>query len=489
MPSSINVQGSKISIEVEVKNFLLGVKLFADAAGKQSKAVEAYAKSVKSFGKAVGSFGKAQGKQQKFLSGVLDLLKRMQQTQRDGAGQALPPGAGGRAAARKLFDDRRTALFKENLQSTAFSNDDDRVAALDEQLGRLRGLTGVQAEYAERLQAVIDLEKQRAALEKNSLDAAQAAVRARTKALRAANDAAQVERVRRGRDPENIDRKRKRIRERYLTKPGAELQRIEDKLVRKVQADLFRREQELRRRVDSLTARIGALASGDPERWRLTTQAGEANTEADRLETARDDREGIENQLGDQVVEQKIRNHIELMQNNMKVFRDLTEEAATTLIDGLAKAVAESENLKEAFKEIGIELLKLAVQKLIIDQAKGLLSSALGSLFGIPGKAAGGPVQAGRLYMVGERGKELFRPRVAGEIVPNYKLRPAMAGAGAGGNAFNFSINIQSSDGPGVRAALAEAVPVIEARVSRAVKGEVQADLARPSALRGAAHG
>ena len=82
-----------------------------------------------------------------------------------------------------------------------------------------------------------------------------------------------------------------------------------------------------------------------------------------------------------------------------------------------------------------------------------------------------------------------FPPRVAGEIIPNYKLRAALAGAGAGGNAFNFSINIQSSDGPGVRAALAEAVPVIEARVSRAVKGEVQADLARPSALRGAARG
>ena len=80
-----------------------------------------------------------------------------------------------------------------------------------------------------------------------------------------------------------------------------------------------------------------------------------------------------------------------------------------------------------------------------------------------------------------------FPARVAGEIVPNYKLRPALAGAG--GNAFNFSINIQSSDGPGVRAALAEAVPVIEERVSRAVKGEVQADLARPSALRGAARG
>ncbi len=466
MPSSINVQGSKISIEVEVKNFLLGVKLFADAAGKQSKAVDAYAKAVK-------AFGKAQGKQQKVLSGVLDLLKRMQQTQRAGAGQALPPGAGGRAAARKLFDDRRAALFKENLQG-AFPSDRERVAALDGQLEKLRETTGAQADYAERLQAVIDLEKQRAALEKNSLAAAEAAVRARTKELRAANDAAQVERVRRGRDPENIDRKRARIRERYLTNPGAELQRIEDKLVRNVQANLFAQILELRRRADRLEARDSEEAE------RLNGQVG-------NLETRRNNRDRIVEQLRDQVVEQKIRNHIEQMQNTMKVFRDLAEGAATILIDGLAKAVAEAENLKEAFKKIGIELLKLAVQKLVIDQAKGLLSSALDSLFGIPGKAAGGPVGAGRLYMVGERGKELFRPRAAGEIVPNYKLRPALAGAG--GNAFNFSFNIQSSDGPGVRAALAEAVPLIEARVSRAVKGEVQADLARPSALRGAARG
>ena len=473
MPSSINVQGSKISIEVEVKNFLLGVKHFAAAAGKQSKSVDAYAKSVKAFGKSVGSFAKAQGKQQKVLSGVLDQLKRMQQAQRAGAKQALPPGAEGRAAARKLFDDRRAALFKENLQATHFPSGAERVAALDEQLEKLKQKAGLQADYAERLQAVIDLEKQRALLEKTSLASAEAAIRARTKELRAANDAAQVERVRRGRDPENIDRKRDRIRERHAKNTDTELERIEDELVRNVQADLFARIQEIE-------ARIRTLADNDPERVPLQEQARE-------LDDLRNNPDRIERQLGDQIVEQKLRNHIEQMQRNMKVFRDLTEEAATTLIDGLAKAVAESENLKEAFRKIGVELLKLTVQKLVIDQAKGLLSTTLNSLFGIPGKAAGGPVEAGRLYMVGERGQELFRPRVAGEIVPNYKLRPALAGAG--GNAFNFSINIQSSDGPGVRAALAEAVPVIEARVSRAVKGEVQADLARPSALRGAARG
>ena len=470
MPSSINVQGSQISIEVEARNFLLGVKHFADAALKQSKALDAYDKSVKAFGKSVGSFAKAQGQQQKALSGMLDQLKRMQQA---GAKQALPPGAEGAAAARELFDDRRAELFKENLRQS-FGSGAERLAALDEQLEKLKAKAGLQAEYAERLQAVIDLEKQRALLEKNSLASAEAAIRARAKELRAANDAVQVERVRRGRDPGNIDRKRERIRERYETNPGAELQRLVDELVRNVQADLLRREQELRRRAED-------PGTSELERRDLTGQAGD-------LRDLRNDRDRIEAQLGDQIVEQKLRNHIEQMQRNMKVFRDLTEEAATNLIDGLAKAVAEGENLKEAFRKIGVELLKLTVQKLVIDQAKGLLGATLDSLFGIPGKAVGGPVEAGRLYMVGERGQELFRPRVPGEIVPNYKLRPALAAGGA--PVIHIGpFNIQSSDGPGVRAALAEAVPVIEARVSRAVKGEVQADLARPSALRGAARG
>lgn len=40
----------------------------------------------------------------------------------------------------------------------------------------------------------------------------------------------------------------------------------------------------------------------------------------------------------------------------------------------------------------------------------------------IPGKAAGGPVTAGKPYIVGEIGPELFVPRVSGTIVPNNQL-------------------------------------------------------------------
>jgi hypothetical protein len=58
----------------------------------------------------------------------------------------------------------------------------------------------------------------------------------------------------------------------------------------------------------------------------------------------------------------------------------------------------------------------------------GFLSAAgnfLSSLFSgesIDGKAGGGPVSAGRTYLVGERGMELFRPNTNGSIVPNNRL-------------------------------------------------------------------
>ena len=44
------------------------------------------------------------------------------------------------------------------------------------------------------------------------------------------------------------------------------------------------------------------------------------------------------------------------------------------------------------------------------------LSSLVASLFGSPGRATGGPVSAGRPYVVGERGPEVFVPAGAGRI-------------------------------------------------------------------------
>src|SRR4051794_35958011 len=46
----------------------------------------------------------------------------------------------------------------------------------------------------------------------------------------------------------------------------------------------------------------------------------------------------------------------------------------------------------------------------------GGLSSLIAGLVGPPGRATGGPVSAGRSYMVGERGPELFVPSSSGRV-------------------------------------------------------------------------
>lgn len=55
----------------------------------------------------------------------------------------------------------------------------------------------------------------------------------------------------------------------------------------------------------------------------------------------------------------------------------------------------------------------------------------------VPGRAEGGPVAGGAAYMVGERGPELFVPRMSGTIIPN----KAMGAMGNTTNVTNYNIN------------------------------------------------
>lgn len=69
---------------------------------------------------------------------------------------------------------------------------------------------------------------------------------------------------------------------------------------------------------------------------------------------------------------------------------------------------------------------------------------AIGAAFTVPGRASGGPVSAGHLYMINEKGQEYFAPGSDGNIIP--------AGAG-GGMTYAPVINAQGAD-KDLRAAL-----------------------------------
>ncbi len=67
-----------------------------------------------------------------------------------------------------------------------------------------------------------------------------------------------------------------------------------------------------------------------------------------------------------------------------------------------------------------------------------------GGLFGVAfggARAAGGPVSAGRAYMVGEQGPELFRPGQAGRIISNRDMRAGSGGATVINQSFSSGLN------------------------------------------------
>ncbi|NKI99804.1 tail tape measure protein [Novosphingobium sp. SG707] len=71
------------------------------------------------------------------------------------------------------------------------------------------------------------------------------------------------------------------------------------------------------------------------------------------------------------------------------------------------------------------------------------ISSLIGSVLGLPGRATGGPVSPGQAYLVGERGPELFVPTSAGSVASNGALNTASRNVNV-----SIQLNSGSSDAP-----------------------------------------
>ncbi len=108
------------------------------------------------------------------------------------------------------------------------------------------------------------------------------------------------------------------------------------------------------------------------------------------------------------------------------------------LSDGIASILDGTKSLKEAFSDMaqGIiqDIIKMTVKMLLFRAISGILGGALGGTgsvssgsvdasFALPEvRAAGGPISAGRPYLVGERGPEMIIPRSPGVVIPNHAL-------------------------------------------------------------------
>lgn len=122
------------------------------------------------------------------------------------------------------------------------------------------------------------------------------------------------------------------------------------------------------------------------------------------------------------------------------------QKFAENLSQSLGQAIIFSGNIGDAlvnsFKAAAAELVTSGLLNILSGGRSGTSFGdsllGLGSLFGISGRASGGPVSAGQVVRINETGQELFQPSVPGRIIP-----AGMAAMQRGGGAvINQSISL-----------------------------------------------
>jgi hypothetical protein len=116
-----------------------------------------------------------------------------------------------------------------------------------------------------------------------------------------------------------------------------------------------------------------------------------------------------------------------LMKTN-ELYMSISSSIENGIVDAIEGAIQGTKTLgdvaRSVFSQISRSLIQFGV------------NSLLSSIFpGFPGRANGGPVGAGKSYMVGERGPEMFVPNTGGRIVPNSDM----------GSFTNIVVNVDAS--------------------------------------------
>ena len=125
----------------------------------------------------------------------------------------------------------------------------------------------------------------------------------------------------------------------------------------------------------------------------------------------------------------------EAAKRQAEIFREIGDSIATGISDALVDAIQGTRSLGEAARaivnDLASSLLRLGINTLLKNSFGGIFS-------GLPGLANGGPASAGRSYLVGERGPEIFTPKSSGTVTPNNKI------GGSSGVVNNINVNVDA---------------------------------------------
>ncbi len=159
---------------------------------------------------------------------------------------------------------------------------------------------------------------------------------------------------------------------------------------------------------------------------------------------------------------------VRLAKDQWEAANALAREFGNSAIDGIQGLISGTKTLNQVLADTLKTLSTMALKAALLGEGPlatffgtksdsggvgGLLGPVAKGIFGLFGgaRADGGPVQAGKSYLVGERGMELFTPNVNGMITPNGGGQPN------GGN--NYAIYADMRDSS------AQAIAVLSQRI------------------------
>jgi hypothetical protein len=123
----------------------------------------------------------------------------------------------------------------------------------------------------------------------------------------------------------------------------------------------------------------------------------------------------------------KAKEHLADLERQTQQMHDLQQFVGDNMVDILSGIATGATTAEDALKGLVDQLLRAMLQAMLLGQGPlaGLFGLGGGTSTGVGGmvgmmfggaRAGGGPVMPGRAYMVGEKGPELFVPRMAGVV-------------------------------------------------------------------------
>ena len=155
---------------------------------------------------------------------------------------------------------------------------------------------------------------------------------------------------------------------------------------------------------------------------------------------------------------------LEQAEQSYERFESTVDDIAGAFTDALVEGESLREGLANVFKSIAADILNSGIKNALMDQFGGggggfNILSAIGNFFGggikvagndalsgslrgIDGfRAKGGPVGAGRAYVVGEEGPEIMVPGASGMVIPNHKM------GSSGSSSYSMTVDLRGTTG------------------------------------------